>query len=133
MHEFNLSEYDSEILTREKSLADYFEEAVLAGKEKDIKPKEIANTIINKKTDISQVTPLNLISQITASKQTVTIDEGELKKILEEVLTENPKAVEDYKNGKEPVIMFLVGQAMKKIGKKVDVTMVKEKLQKQLS
>ena len=129
MHEFSLPEYDSEILTREISLANYFEEAVLAGKEKSIKPKEIANTIINKKVDISQITPLSLITQIVSSKQTATVDQGELVKIIDTVISENTKAVEDYKNGKEPVLMFLVGQTMKKIGKKVDVNIVKEKIE----
>lgn len=130
--EFTLPEYDSEILTREKSLADYFEEAVAAGKEKSIKPKEIANFLINKKTDTSSISPLALIKQLAASKQTATIDDKDLQNIFSEVISENPKAVEDYKSGKEQVIMFLVGQSMKKIGKKVDVNMVREKLQKQL-
>lgn len=132
MAEFSLPEYDAEILTRDISLADFFEEAVKAGQVKEIKPKEIANFIINKKVAHPDMTPLTLIDQIAASKQTVAIDDKELENIFAEVISENPKAVEDYKNGKEQVIMFLVGQSMKKIGKKVDVTMVKEKLQKSL-
>ncbi len=42
-------------------------------------------------------------------------DEGEIRKILVEVIGENPKAVEDYKKGKEASVQFLVGQAMKKL------------------
>lgn len=37
-----------------------------------------------------------------------------LKKIVEEVLTENPTQVADYKSGKESMFMFFVGQCMKK-------------------
>jgi aspartyl-tRNA(Asn)/glutamyl-tRNA(Gln) amidotransferase subunit B len=37
-----------------------------------------------------------------------------LKKIVAEVLTENPKQVEEYKSGKESMFMFFVGQCMKK-------------------
>ncbi len=41
-------------------------------------------------------------------------DEGALKKIAEDVIAENAKAVEEYKAGKETSIQFLVGQGMKK-------------------
>ena len=40
-------------------------------------------------------------------------DEGELKKISEQIIKNNPKVVKDYKGGKESSIQFLVGQAMK--------------------
>lgn len=40
-------------------------------------------------------------------------DEGELEKIVQEVLQANPKAVEDYKAGKGASKGFLVGQVMK--------------------
>lgn len=40
-------------------------------------------------------------------------DEGELKKIADEVLTNNPEAVNEYKNGKVSALQFLVGQGMK--------------------
>ena len=40
-------------------------------------------------------------------------DESELLKIVQEVIKNNPKQVEEYKAGKETVIMFLVGQVMK--------------------
>ncbi len=40
-------------------------------------------------------------------------DEGELQKIIDKVISENPDVVEEYKNGKETVIGFLVGQGMK--------------------
>lgn len=130
--EFSLPEYDTEILTREKSVADYFEEAVREGKEQKLKPKDIANYIINKKADINSVSPLALVKQIVASKQAASIDDKELEKIIEEVFAENEKAVDEYKSGKETVLMYLLGQTMKKIGKKVDAQQVKEKLLKLL-
>ncbi len=37
-----------------------------------------------------------------------------LKKIIDEVLTENPAQVADYKSGKEAMLMFFVGACMKK-------------------
>ncbi len=40
-------------------------------------------------------------------------DEGELKKIVEEIVKVNPNVVEDYKKGKSAALMFFVGQGMK--------------------
>lgn len=41
-------------------------------------------------------------------------DSGELERIVEEVIGENPKAVEDYRAGKAASLQFLVGQVMKR-------------------
>jgi aspartyl-tRNA(Asn)/glutamyl-tRNA(Gln) amidotransferase subunit B len=40
-------------------------------------------------------------------------DEGELEKIVMETLNKNPQSIEDFKNGKDRAIGFLVGQIMK--------------------
>mgnify|MGYP004673594201 FL=1 len=40
-------------------------------------------------------------------------DAGELKTVVERVIQENQQSVEDYRNGKERAIGFLVGQTMK--------------------
>jgi aspartyl-tRNA(Asn)/glutamyl-tRNA(Gln) amidotransferase subunit B len=40
-------------------------------------------------------------------------DEGALRELAQKILDANPQAVEDYKEGKETSIKFLVGQAMK--------------------
>ncbi|UII56358.1 Asp-tRNA(Asn)/Glu-tRNA(Gln) amidotransferase subunit GatB [Cytobacillus spongiae] len=40
-------------------------------------------------------------------------DESELRKFVTEALDQNPQSVEDYKNGKEKAVGFLVGQIMK--------------------
>jgi len=138
--EYQLSPYDAEILTRERELANYFEKTITSlrgGTTKQspvesISPKQIANTIINKKIDITATSPEELMKQILASSQTVQVDEKELERVISEVIKENEKPVQDYKNGKEPVIMFLVGQVMRKVGKKIDAQMLKEKLQKML-
>ena len=41
-------------------------------------------------------------------------DSGELEKMVKEVIGKNPKAVEDYKSGKQNAIQFLSGQVMAK-------------------
>lgn len=40
-------------------------------------------------------------------------DEGTLVPLLDKIVTENPKVVEDYKNGKEKAFGFFIGQVMK--------------------
>ena len=42
-------------------------------------------------------------------------DESAIVDAVQEIIKENPKAVEDYKKGKEASIQFLVGQAMRKL------------------
>jgi len=39
-------------------------------------------------------------------------DDGEMEKIVKEVVSKNPKAVEDYKAGKSNALQFLAGQVM---------------------
>ncbi len=43
------------------------------------------------------------------------LDSGHLFKILEEVISENPRVVDDYKSGKEESLEYLLGQSMKKL------------------
>ncbi len=128
--EYGLSDYDAEILTRERLTADYFEEAVSTKQE--VSSKQIANYIINKKVDIKQTLPTQLAQTILQSTQTATVDEDKLEKIIDEVISENEKAVQDFKNGRENVIMYLVGLVMKKSKEKLDAQMVREKLTKKL-
>ena len=126
--DYSLSKYDAEILTREKALADYFENAVDDGKKFDVEPKKIANYVINKKPNIEEVLPGQLIQTIIFLSQTTVIDENKLNEVVDKVLSENPKAVEDYKSGKETVIMFLVGQVMRQFPEKIDAGKVKASL-----
>lgn len=135
--EYALPSYDAEILTREIALADYFEAAVSslranAKQSQIITPKQIANTIIHKKIDIEKVSIEELLKQIISASQVDSIDDEDLAKIIKQVIEENTQAVSDYKGGKVTTIMFLVGQVMRKVGKKIDAQMVKEKLEKNL-
>jgi aspartyl-tRNA(Asn)/glutamyl-tRNA(Gln) amidotransferase subunit B len=131
--EFNLLDYDVEILTREKSIADYFEEAVKIGSKHKLSPKQIANQLINRNIDINSVLPAKLIEAILSSTQTTQIDEKKLEGIIDDVLKKNQKAVLDYKSGKENAIMFLVGQTLKTAKQKLDTNILKEKLESILS
>ena len=59
-------------------------------------------------------------------------DEGEIAKIVEKVLAENPKAAEDVKAGEMKAIGFLVGQVMKLSQGKANPALATELIKKQL-
>jgi aspartyl-tRNA(Asn)/glutamyl-tRNA(Gln) amidotransferase subunit B len=59
-------------------------------------------------------------------------DEGVLDKIIEEVLTKNPTQVAQFKEGKQQVLGYLVGQVMKVSGGKANPGKVNELLKKKL-
>ena len=59
-------------------------------------------------------------------------DEGALRKTIEEVIAANPQSVEDYRNGKDKAIGFLVGQTMKAMKGKADPGMVNQILKELL-
>ena len=59
-------------------------------------------------------------------------DEGALRKVVEEVIAANSQSVEDYHNGKEKAIGFLVGQTMKAMKGKADPASVNQMLKELL-
>jgi aspartyl-tRNA(Asn)/glutamyl-tRNA(Gln) amidotransferase subunit B len=59
-------------------------------------------------------------------------DEGALDKIIGDVLTKNPMQVAQFKEGKQQVLGFLVGQVMKASGGKANPAKVNELLKKKL-
>jgi aspartyl-tRNA(Asn)/glutamyl-tRNA(Gln) amidotransferase subunit B len=60
-------------------------------------------------------------------------DRGEIQRVIQGVLEENPKLVEDYRKGKEPLLGFFVGQVMKATRGKANPKLVNELLRKSLS
>ncbi len=149
--EYQLSEYDADLITGTKNIADLFEETAKLSKQ----PKKAANWIIGetfrlakeKKVEQEQIsyspnhlakliemTEARMITQTVAKDVFVHIfeeniepeqyvkehglgavsDSGELKEIVKSILEENPSTVEQYRAGKEKVMGFLIGQAMKK-------------------
>ncbi|MDE6739783.1 MAG: Asp-tRNA(Asn)/Glu-tRNA(Gln) amidotransferase subunit GatB, partial [Lachnospiraceae bacterium] len=167
--EFDIPDYDIEIITGDKHMADLFEAATaICGQ-----PKKVSNWLMGetlrlmkeKEVDSSDLrfSPENLAKLIalTESKtinssvakevfeamfeentdpeqyveekglKTVS-DEGALRKTIEEVIAGNPQSVEDYRNGKEKAIGFLVGQTMKAMKGKADPAAVNQMLRERL-
>ena len=59
-------------------------------------------------------------------------DKNEIEKIINSVLQENVKMVEDYKNGKDKLFGFFIGQVMKVSEGKANPKLVNELLIKRL-
>lgn len=155
--EFDIPDYDIEIITGSKRMADIFEAATALGAQ----PKKVSNWLMGetlrllkeKEMDPEDIrfAPENLAKLIhlteektinyTVAKEVFEVmfredvdpdkyveekglkmvsDEGALRKTVEEVIAANPRSVQDYRNGKEKAIGFLVGQTMKAMQGKAD-------------
>jgi aspartyl-tRNA(Asn)/glutamyl-tRNA(Gln) amidotransferase subunit B len=70
-------------------------------------------------------------SHIIEEKGLVLIaDEAEIEKIVYQVISENQKAVSDFKKGKENALEFLIGQVMRKTKGKANPKIAKEILKR---
>ncbi|WP_243387391.1 Asp-tRNA(Asn)/Glu-tRNA(Gln) amidotransferase subunit GatB [Bacillus kexueae] len=72
--------------------------------------------------------------QIVKEKGLVQIsDEGTIRNLVNETLDENPQSIEDFKNGKDRAIGFLVGQIMKKTKGQANPQMVNKFLLEEIN
>ena len=148
--EYGIPEYDIDIITGSKQLADIFEETCSKGadpkkvsnwlmvetmrllKEKDMEPQDIRFTSANL-AKLIEMTDKKVLNSTNAKKVfeqmfesdvepesyakennlVIVQDQGALKKVVDEVVANNPKAVEDFRGGKEKALGSLVGQVMK--------------------
>ena len=60
-------------------------------------------------------------------------DQGEIAKVIDEVIAENPKMVEQYLEGKDKLLGFFVGQAMKLTKGKANPKMLNDILKQKLN
>ncbi|MCL5981116.1 MAG: Asp-tRNA(Asn)/Glu-tRNA(Gln) amidotransferase subunit GatB [Firmicutes bacterium] len=148
--DLGLSEYDAAVLTANKAMADFFEDAATAYHD----AKKVANRMMGEiakhlnahslEIKETKLTPAHLVellklqddgvvsgklaktvleemfvsgklpAEIVQEKGLVQItDESAIAAIVDQVIAENPKSVEDYKSGKEKALGFLVGQLMR--------------------
>jgi aspartyl-tRNA(Asn)/glutamyl-tRNA(Gln) amidotransferase subunit B len=167
--EFDIPQYDAEILTESKKMADIFEastaicgkpkkvsnwlmvETLRLLKENSMEPEDIRFSPENlaKLVNLAEAGTINssvakevfekIFSQDIDPEKYVeenglkTVnDENALKAVIEKVIADNPKSVEDYKGGKEKAIAFLVGQSMKAMKGKANPGMVNQMLKEAL-
>jgi aspartyl-tRNA(Asn)/glutamyl-tRNA(Gln) amidotransferase subunit B len=60
------------------------------------------------------------------------LDEGEIETAITRAMEGNPKQVEDYRNGKEKLFGFFVGEVMKQTKGKANPKLVNDLLKKKL-
>ena len=167
--EYDIPDYDIEIITDSKHMADIFEATVaICGQPKKVSnwlmvetlrllkerkeepedirfsPEHLAKLIamVDKKVINSSVakevfeamfdSDVDPESYVEEKGLKTVNDEGALRKVVEEVIAANPQSVEDYHNGKEKAIGFLVGQTMKAMKGKADPASVNAMLKELL-
>ncbi|MBU0573820.1 MAG: Asp-tRNA(Asn)/Glu-tRNA(Gln) amidotransferase subunit GatB, partial [Candidatus Margulisbacteria bacterium] len=106
-------------------LAAYLKENNLSIESCPVSPVQLVEMLklIDKGTISGKIAKTVLVDMLKTGKNVQDIvkesgltqisDEGELVKIVREVIKNNPAQVEQFKSGKETVIMYLVGQVMK--------------------
>ncbi len=126
--EFKIRLTDAIIATDDISLANSFEETLKLGQKHNLDSQKLANFIINRKINLLEELPAKIVENFIKANVNTDLSDNELNKIIEQVIKDNTKAVEDYKKGKETVIMFLVGQVMRQFKQKIDANKVKASL-----
>lgn len=96
-----------------------------------ISPRKIANWLVNKPA-APGIGPRKLITLIKQETAKFDLTEKEILKTVKEVVKENPKAAEDYRNGKTQAIGFLIGQIQRKTKGKAEPKLTAELIKNQL-
>ena len=123
---YKLSKDYADILTKDLSRAVYFEEAAKL----DNNYKLIADLMINKKMDTMFPEPQGLIAKLQKLTKIKYVSTRRVDETVGEVLKENAKAYEDYRNGKGQVLGFLIGQVQKKLKGRGNVQKIREEILK---
>lgn len=77
-----------------------------------------ANILINRK-DLSELSASEILLRVKNEGEKVS-NSDEIRKAVETVLQNNPAAVQDFKNGKESALQFLLGGVMREMKGKAD-------------
>ncbi len=91
-------------------------------------PRNIGKEILKRKIERKE----DILKMIEEEKKKIVKEESLIEKIVKEVLMENKEAILKYKSGKEGIIGFLIGEAMKKLKGKGNPKEIKELLLKNI-
>jgi len=86
--------------------------------------KTVFESMISDESDVDAIIESKGLKQVT--------DSGEIEKLVLEVIEKNPAQVQQYKDGKEQVIGFLVGQCMQLSKGKANPAQVNELLREKM-
>ena len=67
-----------------------------------------------------------------AEQMNLLLSDVDMTPIVEKVLAENPKAIEEYRSGKTAAIQFLVGQTMKVLRGAADPVVLRKMIEEKL-
>ena len=101
-------------------LLDLIEDNTISGKI----AKEVLDIMIETQKSATQIVEEKGLKQTT--------DMGEINKIIEEVINNNQKQVEQYKSGNDRIFGFFVGQVMKLSGGKINPQLANDLLKEKL-
>ncbi len=90
---------------------------------------KIAKTVFDEMIKTKKA-PMTIIDEKGLKQVT---DSGEIEGMVDTVLSNNPQSIQDFKDGKQKAIGFLVGQVMKASAGKANPQIVNELLRKKLS
>ena len=122
---FSVLNYNKKTMSELEINAEHFIELLELLKESKITPlkaKEIMRKFIPK-----SFSPEKLL---TSSK--IINSEGELRKIVKNVLDKNKKSVDDFKKGEEKAFNFLMGKIMQATNKRADYNIIRKLLEDEL-
>ena len=86
--------------------------------------KQVLKEMFETKADPSHIIEEKDLTQLT--------DAGEIENIIKQIISKNPKAVEDYRKGKQNALQFLAGQVMAATRGRAKPDIVQELLKKLL-
>ncbi|MBI2815778.1 MAG: Asp-tRNA(Asn)/Glu-tRNA(Gln) amidotransferase subunit GatB [Acidobacteria bacterium] len=169
VQQFGLPEYDAEVLTSTRELADYYEKAAAQAPDKKIAANWVMGDLLGalKAADLditaSPVAPehlaglLLLIHDGTVSGKMAKAvfekmfansrearevvaemgirqitDEGEIRRVIQQVMAASPKQLENYRVGKASLFGYFVGQVMKATNGQANPQKLNELLKQEL-
>ena len=171
--DYKLARSEAFVLTADRDVADFFEEAVVAGQKMDVSPKSLSNWMAGELFHLLRAEGLEIgearirpeaLAELVAliEKGSITANTGKtvlaemfktgrpaaeivkekgmdqisdqeaLARIVDEVLAANPNQVAKYRNGKETLLQWFVGQVMRATRGKANPQVVMSLLQTKL-
>lgn len=103
----------------------------LAVKE-DLKPKKVANFLINQKSKSQTMTPAQIVNKVKKDQMSATATDEEMVEWTEMTLASNTDLVTKYQSGKTQVIGALIGDVMKRSKGQANPQKVKSLLEQKL-
>jgi aspartyl-tRNA(Asn)/glutamyl-tRNA(Gln) amidotransferase subunit B len=130
VEKYSLREGYANILTSNKSMAEFALSLLETARKKGIMTEVAAGYLVNKKPDIAKLKPSDIIRKIEKEKENLVSDISSLEGLSKQAIKELPQAVKDYKSGKENAISALIGKVMQLSKGKADASKVRVILEK---